>query len=300
MVVNRRDGVTVPRIWVTVALSVLIHVLVLWLSPQKVRSPSSDADKLSKSQGELSVQLAPRPQPRPSRRSAVPPAPRQALRPPPPPPPPPKAAVRPQPKPPVLALNEPAPAAPPAPKKAERSIPAPATPRPPADGDLASYIESRRRAREPAPIPPAPESVASAPSSEDPNARANRIAAANLGTDRKPAFGPDQRRGGGVFQVQRMAYDYAEFAFYGWNKDIRRNTQQLIEVRRGTNSDIRIAVVRRMIAIIREHEQGDFVWESPRLGRNVNLSARQRDNGGLEDFLMLEFFEDDHRPIGSR
>jgi hypothetical protein len=65
--------------------------------------------------------------------------------------------------------------------------------------------------------------------------------------------------------------------FYGWNKNVERNTAQLIEVRRGVNSDIRIAVVRRMIAIIREHEHEDFIWESKRLGRNVSLSARARD-----------------------
>ncbi|MDB5863019.1 MAG: hypothetical protein JWO70_825, partial [Betaproteobacteria bacterium] len=69
-----------------------------------------------------------------------------------------------------------------------------------------------------------------------------------------------------------------------------------IEVRKGSNSDIRIAVVRRMIGIIRDHEQGDFVWESRRLGRNVDLSARQRDTAALEAFLMKEFFEDDRRP----
>jgi hypothetical protein len=45
-----------------------------------------------------------------------------------------------------------------------------------------------------------------------------------------------------------------------------------------------------MIAIIREYEVEDFTWESLRLGRNVRLSARPRDNADLENFLMLEFF----------
>jgi hypothetical protein len=131
---------------------------------------------------------------------------------------------------------------------------------------------------------------------EDDNARANRIAAANLGLDRKPTFGSDTSRGGGIFSIQRMSYDYAEFLFFGWNRDIRRNTTQTIEVRKGGNSDIRIAVVRRMIGIIREYEDGDFVWESKRLGRNVTLSARARDTAGLEDFMMREFFGDASRP----
>jgi len=93
-----------------------------------------------------------------------------------------------------------------------------------------------------------------------------------------------------------MSYDYAEFVFFGWNKDIRRDTAQTIDVRKGAESDIRIAVIRRMIAIIREHENGDFVWESHRLERHVTLSARPRDNAGLEDFLWKEFFEDPRRP----
>ena len=73
------------------------------------------------------------------------------------------------------------------------------------------------------------------------------------------------------------------FLFLGWNKEIRRDTSQKIEVRKGQASDIRIAVVRRMIAIIREHEKEDFIWESQRLSRDVTLSARLRDTAGLED-----------------
>ena len=92
-----------------------------------------------------------------------------------------------------------------------------------------------------------------------------------------------------------MGRDSAEFIFFGWNKDIRRNSKQLIEVTRGDSSDIRIAVVRKMIAIIREDEPGDFVWVSQRLGRNVTLSARPRDNAELEDFIMQEFFADPRR-----
>ncbi len=130
---------------------------------------------------------------------------------------------------------------------------------------------------------------------EDENTRANRIAAANLGSARNLNFGYDPRKSGGVFSIRRMGYDYAEFTFLGWHKDIRRNASQLIEVRKGSNSDIRIAVVRKMISIIRDYEQGDFVWESQRLGRNLTLSARSRDNAGLEEFMMREFFDEMRR-----
>jgi len=182
-------------------------------------------------------------------------------------------------------------------------VPAPSEPVPPApvppapsraapQDDFASYIEARRRAREASTPQALQPSMPGLPKAEDEEARANRIVAANLGLGRKPAFGEDTTKGGGIFQIQRMSYDYAEFLFYGWNKDIRRNSAQLIEVRKGNHSDIRVAVVRSMIRIIRDHEQGDFLWESQRLGRNVMLSARPVDDAGLVSFLMREFFGD--------
>jgi hypothetical protein len=203
------------------------------------------------------------------------------------------AAARPRPAPPVIALNRPAPNLPP---PVVPSVAAPTPARPPADGDLASYIDAKRRARAESAPAAAASSGSSAPSVEDDNARANRIASANLGSQRKQTFGYDPNQGGGVFQIERMGYESAEFIFFGWNKEIRRNTKQLIEVRKGANSDIRIAVVRKMIAIIREYEHEDFLWESQRLGRNLTMSARLRDNAGLEDFMMREFFVDARVP----
>lgn len=151
----------------------------------------------------------------------------------------------------------------------------------PAASDLSAYIEAQRRARgAPAQDPPV----------ENEDARRNRIIAGNLGSARDRTFGYDPSRSGGVFHIERLDYDYAEFIFFGWNKDISRNAKQLIEVRKGNNSDIRIAVVRKMVAIIREYEQEDFLWVSQRLGRSLTLSARPRDRAGLEDFMMREFF----------
>lgn len=163
--------------------------------------------------------------------------------------------------------------------------------------DLSSYIEARRRARQQSASPPAPSAPAAVEESE--TARANRIAAANLGLGSKPSFGED-RTGGGVFQLRRVGFDSAEYLFYGWNADIRRDTTQVITVRRGLQPDIRRAVVRSMMEIIRRHEQGDFLWESRRLGRNVSLSARPADDAGLEAFLLKEFFDEERRPPLSR
>ena len=190
-----------------------------------------------------------------------------------------------------MALNKPAPAAPTTPPPV-----APAPRRRQRPQAISCRISRRAQRARVATAPPATlfsPSAGRAPSPpvEDEAARGDRAIAANLGLNRAPTFGPDAtKNGGGIFQIQRLGYSDAEFVFYGWNKDIRRNTTQLIEVRKGDASDIRIAVIRRMIVIIREHEQEDFLWESPRLGRNVILSARLQDNAGLEDFMLLEFF----------
>lgn len=160
-------------------------------------------------------------------------------------------------------------------------MPAPA----PIEGDFSAYLEARRRARGAAPE----EHAASEPPAEDERARHNRIVAENLGLNRTPTYGREPP-GGGIFRIERIGYTDAEFTFFGWNKDIERRSRQLIVVEKGANSDIRIAVVRKMIAIIREQVSGDFLWQSPRLGREITLSARVADNAGLEDFLMQEFF----------
>lgn len=281
---QRRDAVTIPVIWIALAVSILIHIVVMWQWVPLIHRPSSDLAERAKT-GPLIVQLAPRPAappaPQTPQLSAVPQASAPERR-------PSRPAAPPRP-PPVIALPKPAPKSPAPPLRTPSVSPQPATPAPP-EGDLASYIESRRRARGASAPAAAPAESAASSGAEDERTRANRVAAANLGLDRTPTFGSQPRRGGGVFDIRRVGYDYAEFAFFGWNKDIRRNTAQVIEVRQGTHPNIRIAIVRRMIAIIREHEQGDFIWESHKLNRSVTLSARVRDTAGLEDFLMREFF----------
>ena len=190
---------------------------------------------------------------------------------------PPVIAVVP-PTPPPVAIPEPAP-----------SPPASPAPSPPAETDLSSYIASRRRARGESEAPATPSTTPGTLSQAEDIARRDRIVAANLGSLVPPTFG-EPRNSGGIFQITHLGYDEAEFTFFGWNRDIRRRASQRIEVRQGTNPDIRIAIVRRMILIIREHEQEDFVWESKRLGRNITLSARPADTAGLEAFMMEEFF----------
>jgi len=93
-----------------------------------------------------------------------------------------------------------------------------------------------------------------------------------------------------------MAYDDARLKFFGWDKDIGRNALQIFTVRLGNNKNMQIAVVRKIIQIIRSQVKGDFVWESKRLGRPITLSARMKDNAGLEAFLLREFAEDASPP----
>jgi len=274
---------TIPAIRVAFALSLALHAAVLWAWFPRLHQMSFERSERDKASGPLVVELAPEP----TRATSVPldPPPAPALETPPTRrAPTPKAVPRPPPTPSVIAQQQPAPAV-----VSPPDTPAVAAPAlTPVEGDFSSYLEARRRARG-----AAPDGGLSTPSAEDERERHNRSVAANLGLDRAPTFGTD-RTGGGIFRIERMGYDAAEFYFFGWNTDIRRNSRQLIEVRKGDNPDIRIAIVRRMIGIIRDREPGDFVWVSHRLGRNVNLSARPSDNAGLEDFMMQEFFGNPH------
>ena len=61
---------------------------------------------------------------------------------------------------------------------------------------------------------------------------------------------------------------------------------------RGGNPSTQLAVVRKIIEIIREQESGSFLWESLRLRRELTLSARPGDNASLEAFMMEEFFSE--------
>jgi hypothetical protein len=284
----RHDDIRISAIRVAFAVSLLVHALALWsFLPHMTRILTpSDTDK-GESGSPLAVQLVPKPGP-PGALPAPspPPEPLVALRPPSKSAPPPRAAARPPSPPPVMTAPRQAPDAPalaPAPTQ-----PAPAT-------DLAAYVEARRRERGDAPSS-SPPSSSTSKAAEDENERQNRIIAANIGLNGRPTFGKDPKNGGGIFQIKTMEYSYAEFYFFGWNKDINRNSKQVIEVRKGSNPDIQIAIVRRMIEIIREHETEDFLWESHRLGRQITLSARARDTAGLESFMLQEFFYDTRNP----
>src|SRR5689334_8763213 len=235
----RPDATRMPGFRAAVVLSILLHALVLWRMPMRLQSPTPDL--IGEPQVPLSVQLVPHAMPGPPP-TAVPSAPPRAHTPPTP--------ARPLQTAPMLtlppvALNKPAPTAPPLPREPTVSESAPApTPAAP-DTDLAAYIEARRRANgAPAPAPAAP--------AEDENARASKLALANLRLQ-QPAMGYDPSKSGGVFEVKNRNIDYGEFIFFGWNREVRRDISQLVEVRRGNNATIELAMVRKMIEIIRQY-----------------------------------------------
>jgi hypothetical protein len=94
----------------------------------------------------------------------------------------------------------------------------------------------------------------------------------------------------GIFEITSLSARHAGFTFRGWTNDYSNARREAFEVEAVVGQDIRLLVVRKMIVLIRQHYQGDFNWESQRLGRVVIQSARPEDNAGLEDFMMMEFF----------
>ena len=274
------------RFEIALVLSLAIHALALWkwLPHEPLILTPGDNPAQDPSQ-QLALRIVPSqpatPKPPPAVMREAPPAPA----------PRPRAVIPrpiPRPTPPVIATPAPAPAivAPPAAPAPPPVVVTPAPPAPPPvmASDLASYIEQRRRARG---------ETGDAPANVDSDsARRDRAIAQNLASLSTSTFGDAPRNGGGTFQIRRLDYDDAQFTFYGWSKEINKRTFQVIDVRKGSNENISIAVVRKIISIIRDYEPGDFRWHSLRLSRDLTLSARPEDNAELERFMMQEFFTD--------
>lgn len=94
----------------------------------------------------------------------------------------------------------------------------------------------------------------------------------------------------GIFEIRRKTANKAQFSFKGWKSNINTARLEIIDVFADDGEDINLAIVRSMIRIIRRDYDGDFKWESRRLGNVLTLSARVEDTAGLETFLMQEFF----------
>ena len=110
---------------------------------------------------------------------------------------------------------------------------------------------------------------------------------------RNRAIAENMKFGGsnGIFEIKNIGLNSAKFNFKGWkNRDISRAISENIDVKVPDGGDVKLAIIKKMIAIIRREYSGDFNWESQRLHSVISMSARIEDNAGLESFLMLEFF----------
>lgn len=248
------------RIGIAIALSLIAHASLLAFAPRRPMEPPP----LAATAPPLTVRIVPAEIESPPEPAAAP------------------AAAPPAPSPPrVTPKRAPAPVRPrapfpPPPPEQSPQPPAPvaeSTVKPPPIDMLASIEQTRarRRAAEEANRPP-------------PVAPPEDAATRNLRT-------LTGREGvGGVFQILHMGTRTGQFAFNGWRPEARSQWREVYEVDAGLNGNLELAMVRRMIELIRTHYKGDFKWESHRLDRVVTLSARPEDSEGLEDFLVREFF----------
>jgi type IV secretory pathway VirB10-like protein len=153
--------------------------------------------------------------------------------------------------------------------------------------DMQGQIAARRAQRAAAQPQPEPQ--------ESDEARGQRIARANIAGAQGGSSGSERNGSGGIFSIVNQNARSAEVKFRGWNSNFKRNWTQQVQVERGLEPDIETAIVKKMIELIRKEKPGDFVWDSHRLGRHVNLSARVADTAELQAFLLKEFFPDYRR-----
>ncbi len=248
-------------------LSLLLHIIVVLLTPKSL--PPSEASGIP-AKGPLVVKLSPRSEPA---LSAAPPPPEPTPAPKAPPPRRVIAAARPNPTlPPVM----------PVPPEPTPQTAVPAAPRPLSFSEM---IEARRRAQQEyeSQVNAAESAAARGPSEAE-------RAAANLNRNLQSIT----QQGGtsGVFSVTEVGTRTGSFKFRGWKDTPGSGWQSTYDVDAGPGGNVHLALVRKMISLIREHYQDKFNWDSHRLGHVVVLSAKLEENAGLEAFLMKEFFNE--------
>lgn len=178
---------------------------------------------------------------------------------------------------------------PPAVAPAVTAATAPVPPPPLAEApqpDMMAMLNAARERRRAAEDAAAQENEAASQAGRGPTPQ--QIAEANVRRSMQQAAGREGTNG--VFQILSKSTRMGSFSFRGWRPNSNSSWKQVIEVDAGLGGDVELAIVRRMIELIRTHYQGDFSWESHRLGRVITLSARPQDQSGLEAFLMREFF----------
>ena len=162
---------------------------------------------------------------------------------------------------------------------------APATPAD-APTDMASYIAQQRAKRDASEADAAHQNAAAMAAEQGPSEEAKRDARIknnfNNGTN-------------GIFEIINLTSNSASFSFLGWTSSVSNARREFFDVEAKSGQDVRLVMIQRMIALIRVHYQGDFDWQSQRLGRTISKSARLEDNAELEEFLMQEFFGQNYK-----
>ena len=255
-----------PSFWWPVPLAIVLWLGLLWGMGFVLKSPP-----IAPPLAAIDARLVELPEAQPAQKSV------------------PVAAVKPQPR--VMAkpkLRAPR-LAPPRPEEPQPE-PAPPAPEPitkpalplnlerpndPAPTDMMSYINAQRARRQ-------AEEMDAGSSAQLPSA--DEIRMANIRRNLQPA-GTN-----GIFQILDIQPRTARFSFRAWTSNASNPRRETIEVHAGPDRDIQLAIIRRMISLIRDYYKGDFNWESQRLGQVVVLSAREEDTAQLEDFMKREFF----------
>ncbi|SFB07849.1 hypothetical protein SAMN04515620_11658 [Collimonas sp. OK607] len=265
---------------VGVLVSVLVHIIGIWFLLTKLSVEIPVSSPAPGNMGLLLISEAPAPKSVPTPTLQTPPAkPKSA----------PKPRKTEQKQAQVRKPNSPPPSAP------QPTIP------PPPDApkyeqsvqeDFSSHIQAARERREAA---QAQERAEAGETAEEAPQSPNDIARANIQAQRG-WMGIDKDKSGGIFEVRDKTPFRASLIFRGWNANASRSAQQNIPVERGSDESIEMAIVNKMIEMIRKKTSTDIPWRSQRLGRVITLSARLKDTAELQQFLMREMFFQDSAP----
>jgi hypothetical protein len=156
---------------------------------------------------------------------------------------------------------------------------------PPPEEDMLTQLNAKRAARQAAEEQAAQENAAAAAGGGEPTATQRIMNNINR------AIGEAKGEGtGGVFEVTHRGVREGTFKFNGWHPGSGAMPPQTYTVDAGEGGNVELAIVKKVIEVIRKYKKGDFEFESQRLGHPVTMSARPADNASLEAFLMEELF----------
>jgi hypothetical protein len=154
--------------------------------------------------------------------------------------------------------------------------------------DMAEMLNAKRAARQQSEAQAAAENQAAQQGNRglSPQERAE----ANVRHSMERSLGKDGE--GGLFTILSKGTRIGSFSFRGWDPRAKSG-RQVYEVDAGLHGSVELAIVKKMLEIIRSRFKGQAPWVSDRLGRTVMLSMAPQDNDDAERFLMKELFESD-------